>query len=67
MKIKKITALILVLLLSLPQGIAFAQTSAENQAETSFNFDEYEAYGSAYLDKPNTKWRGKELIDRVDY
>lgn len=24
-------------------------------------------YGSIYLDVPNTKWRGKELIDRVDY
>jgi len=41
MKIKKITALILVLLLSLPQGIAFAESSAEDTAETSFNFDEY--------------------------
>lgn len=29
--------------------------------------DEYETYGSVYLDKPNTKWRGRELIDRVDY
>lgn len=35
--------------------------------DLSFNFDEYEAYGSAYLDKPNTKWRCKELVDRVDY
>ena len=26
-----------------------------------------EAYGSIYLDKPNTEWRGKELVDRVDY
>ena len=31
------------------------------------NFEAYEAYGSAYLDAPNTKWRGRELIDRVDY
>lgn len=26
-----------------------------------------EIYGSVYLDEPNTEWRGKELIDRVDY
>lgn len=26
-----------------------------------------EIYGSVYLDKPNTRWRGKELIDRIDY
>jgi hypothetical protein len=31
------------------------------------NTDNYETYGSVYLDKPNTEWRGKELIDRVDY
>ena len=31
------------------------------------NFDIYDFFGSIYLDKPNTKWRGKELIDRVDY
>lgn len=37
------------------------------QEDISLNFDAYERYGSAYLDKPNTKWRGKELIDRVDY
>lgn len=35
--------------------------------DLSFNYDMYEFYGSVYLDKPNTKWRGKELIDRVDY
>ena len=35
--------------------------------DMSFNYDMYEFYGSVYLDKPNTKWRGKELIDRVDY
>jgi hypothetical protein len=29
--------------------------------------ESYEMYGSVYLDKPNTKWRGQELIDRVDY
>lgn len=36
---------------------------SENYGEL---YDE-ERYGSAYLDKPNTKWRGKELIDREDY
>lgn len=37
------------------------------QEDISLNFDTYETYGSVYLDKPNTLWRGKELIDRVDY
>lgn len=37
------------------------------QEDISLNFEAYELYGSAYLDRPNTKWRGKELIDRVDY
>ena len=27
----------------------------------------YISYGSVYLDVPNSKWRGRELIDRVDY
>jgi hypothetical protein len=27
----------------------------------------YEQYGSIYLAKPNTEWRGKALKDRVDY
>lgn len=35
--------------------------------DISCNFDFYEVYGSAYLDEPNTKWRGRELIDRIDY
>lgn len=35
--------------------------------EVGFNIEGYETYGSVYLDKPNTKWRGKELIDRIDY
>lgn len=35
--------------------------------DIGYNCDFYEMYGSAYLDAPNTKWRGKELIDRVDY
>lgn len=35
--------------------------------DLSVNYDNYEVYGSAYLDKPNTKWRGKKLVDRVDY
>ncbi len=37
------------------------------QEDVSLNFDAYEMYGSAYLDAPNTQWRGRELIDRVDY
>lgn len=35
--------------------------------DISVNFEAYETYGSCYLDSPNTEWRGKELIDRVDY
>jgi len=35
--------------------------------DISLNIEHYETYGSFYLDKPNTKWRGRELIDRVDY
>lgn len=35
--------------------------------DVSLNYDFYEMYGSAYLSEPNTEWRGKELIDRVDY
>ena len=31
------------------------------------NFEMYEMYGSLYLAAPNTEWRGRELIDRVDY
>jgi len=37
------------------------------QEDISLNFEAYEKYGSAYLDEPNTKWRGRELVDRVDY
>lgn len=35
--------------------------------DVSLNFESYEQYGSVYLDAPNTEWRGRELIDRVDY
>ena len=35
--------------------------------DISLNYDHYDIYGSAYLDEPNTEWRGKRLIDRVDY
>jgi len=31
------------------------------------NMELFEFYGSFYLAEPNTKWRGRELIDRVDY
>ncbi len=37
------------------------------QEDISLNFESYESYGSAYLDSPNTSWRGKALVDRVDY
>lgn len=35
--------------------------------DLSMNWEIYDFYGSVYLDKPNTKWRGRELVDRVDY
>lgn len=35
--------------------------------DCQLNADEYEKYGSVYLDAPNTEWRGRELIDRKDY
>jgi hypothetical protein len=35
--------------------------------DASVNFDDYEQYGSFYLDAPNTAWRGCKLIDRVDF
>lgn len=35
--------------------------------DLSVNYYMYDFYGSVYLDVPNTKWRGKQLIDRVDY
>lgn len=35
--------------------------------DVAVNIEIYEMYGSIYLDKPNTEWRGRELIDRVDY
>lgn len=35
--------------------------------DISLNFDGYEMYGATYLAKPNTEWRGRELVDRVDY
>ncbi len=31
------------------------------------NYDAYDFYGSCYLDKPDSEWRGRELVDRVDY
>ena len=35
--------------------------------DVTLNIANYECYGSVYFDKPNSEWRGKELIDRVDY
>lgn len=37
------------------------------QEDVSLNIEVYEFYGSVYLAKPDTEWRGKELKDRVDY
>ncbi|WP_430615831.1 hypothetical protein IGI71_002818 [Enterococcus sp. DIV1279b] len=35
--------------------------------DLSLNCEAFETYGSAYLDEPNTDWRGRKLFDRVDY
>jgi len=35
--------------------------------DVSTNIDIYEIYGSVYLDKPDSEWRGPKLIDRKDY
>lgn len=35
--------------------------------DIALNIESYEVYGSAYLDRPNSEWRGRELLDRVDY
>lgn len=35
--------------------------------DASKNIEAYETYGSVYLDKPNSEWRGPELRDRIDY
>lgn len=43
------------------------QLKKELLEDVSLNFEAYEMEGSIYLDKPDTLWRGKELIDRVDY
>lgn len=37
------------------------------EEDISVNYEIYEVYGSYYLDEPETEWRGKALIDRVDY
>lgn len=50
---------------TLPELVSFWRDIMINDAAE--HIEMYEMYGSAYLDKPNTAWRGKELIDRVDY
>jgi len=32
------------------------------QEDVTLNIEAYENYGSAYLDKPDTKWRGVNLL-----
>lgn len=49
----------------LPQLVSFWEDTMKEDA--SQNFENYEEYGSVYLAKPDTEWRGKELIDRKDY
>ena len=50
---------------TLPALTSFWRENMINDAAE--NIDLYETYGSVYLDEPDTEWRGKELIDRVDY
>jgi len=35
--------------------------------DISRHIEIYEFYGSVYLDKPDSEWRGRELVDRIDY
>lgn len=49
----------------LPQLVSWWEDRVLQDVAENFNL--YEMYGSTYLDAPNTKWRGKELIDRIDY
>ena len=35
--------------------------------EAQINIELFERYGSVYLAPPDTEWRGRERIDRVDY
>lgn len=35
--------------------------------DVSANIETYEMYGSVYLDKPDSEWRGPKLVDRKDY
>lgn len=42
-------------------------TSKTMIEDVAVNIERYEQYGSVYLAEPNTQWRGRELIDRVDY
>ena len=35
--------------------------------DIALHIENYERYGSVYLDKPNSEWRGPELRDRIDY
>lgn len=37
------------------------------QDDIALNFGYYEMYGSVYLARPNSEWRGVELFDRKDY
>lgn len=50
---------------SLPQLVSYWENKM--QEDVSSNFELYEMYGSLYLAEPNTEWRGRELIDRIDY
>ena len=49
----------------LPELVNFWRNQMIEDVSTHIDF--YEMYGSAYLDAPNTEWRGRELKDRVDY
>lgn len=49
----------------LPQLVSFWEEKMSEDVSSNFEF--YEFYGSAYLANPNTEWRGRELIDRIDY
>ena len=49
----------------LPQLVSYWENLMQD--DVSENYKQYEMYGAFYLAAPNTEWRGRELIDRVDY
>ncbi len=50
---------------SIKENARYMEEFLEN--DLSEHYELYDFYGSCYLADPDTEWRGKQLIDRVDY